>query len=199
MGARSSKLRAKLKQKEIDELASRTHFTGEELTSLYEHFKHLSATHDNDGVIDQKEFMEALELRDSAFSARIFGAFDHNGDGMINFREFVSGLSVFSSRSTVDEKLALSFQIYDIDGDGFIDKDELFQILKASLLENYMLDMSEEHMRSLIDQTFLEADKNSDGRISFDEYTAMVRAHPNILANFSVNADLLMSSPAGGS
>lgn len=160
---------------------------------MYEHFKRLSASRDNDGVIDQAEFMEALELKDSAFSARIFGAFDHNSDGKINFREFVCGLSAFSSRSTVDEKLALSFNIYDIDGDGHISKEELFQILRASLLENYMLDMSEADMRALVDQTFLEADKNSDGVISFDEYREMVLAHPAILANFSVNAELLMS------
>ncbi|KNC47035.1 calcineurin B [Thecamonas trahens ATCC 50062] len=196
MGGRSSKVR-KLKKKEMKELAQTTHFSAEELLALYEHFKYISASKDNDGVIDLEEWLQALELRDSTFSRRIFQAFDEDANGTISFREFVLGLSVFSPRSTIEEKLDLSFRIYDIDGDGHIDKEELFQILKASLLENYMMDLSDDQMRELVDNTFAETDVNGDGLISFEEYRDMVISHPEILSKFSLNSDLLLQSTPG--
>ena len=209
--------------------------SAEELLALYEHFKYISASKDNDGVIDLEEWLQALELRDSTFSRRIFQAFDEDANGTISFREFVLGLSVFLPRSTIEEKLdrmlqadearrgearwgrqgrgggrgstyrreyvlercAVSFRIYDIDGDGHIDKEELFQILKASLLENYMMDLSDDQMRELVDNTFAETDVNGDGLISFEEYRDMVISHPEILSKFSLNSDLLLQSTPG--
>merc|ERR1711916_186302 len=165
-----------------------------ELLALYEHFRAISSSRIDDGEVDFEEWLQALELRDSTFSRRIFDAFDEDGNGSISFREFVVGLSVFSPRSTIEEKLDLSFSLYDIDNDGAISKDELFAILKASMLENYSLSISDEHMRELVDATFEQADVNGDGLISYDEYKQMILNHPEILAQFSLNSDLLLDN-----
>ena len=168
-----------------------------ELLALYEHFRAISSSRIDDGEVDFEEWLQALELRDSTFSRRIFDAFDEDGNGSISFREFVVGLSVFSPRSTIEEKLDLSFSLYDIDNDGAISKDELFAILKASMLENYSLSISDEHMRELVDATFEQADVNGDGLISYDEYKQMILNHPEILAQFSLNSDLLLDNAPG--
>jgi Ca2+-binding EF-hand superfamily protein len=39
------------------------------------------------------------------FVDRMFSLFDANKDAKINFQEFISGLSVFSEKGTMDEKL----------------------------------------------------------------------------------------------
>jgi Ca2+-binding EF-hand superfamily protein len=39
------------------------------------------------------------------FVDRMFSLFDANKDTKINFQEFISGLSVFSEKGTMDEKL----------------------------------------------------------------------------------------------
>jgi Ca2+-binding EF-hand superfamily protein len=47
--------------------------------------------------------------QDSVFVERMFAIFDKNGDGSINFHEFISGLSVFCSDATLEEKMRCVF------------------------------------------------------------------------------------------
>ena len=51
--------------------------------------------------------------------------------GVLNFREFVTGLSL-SLRGSFDEKLYWSFNIYDVDGNGFISREEMNEIIAVS-------------------------------------------------------------------
>jgi serine/threonine-protein phosphatase 2B regulatory subunit len=88
--------------------------------------------------------------------------------GSINFREFLTGLSVFCPSASHDEKLRFSFDIYDKNRDGSIAKSELQEMLEATLVESSS-GLSKEQVAALIEATFLEADTNGDGEISFDE------------------------------
>lgn len=85
---------------------------------------------------------------------------------------------------------AVSFKIYDVDGDGYISRPELLNILKASL-EQFVVEISEEDMQQLVDQTFKEVDINGDGLISFDEYKSMVLKHPGIIQSLTINSPIL--------
>ena len=51
--------------------------------------------------------------------------------GVLNFREFVTGLSL-SLRGSFDEKLYWSFNIYDVDGNGFISREEMNEIIAVN-------------------------------------------------------------------
>jgi len=115
--------------------------------------------------------------------------FDINKDEVINFREFVCGLSVFCSKGTVDEKLQLSFKLYDRDEDGYIDKPELMSMLRAIMFDNMLFHLSDDHIRALVDSTFSEADQNGDGLISFEEYKTLVNKHPTILKNLTLDLE----------
>ena len=88
--------------------------------------------------------------------------------GTINFREFLTGLSVFCPSASYEEKLKFSFDIYDKNKDGSIEKAELQEMLEATLLESSSV-LSKQQVSALIDATFLEADVNGDGEISFAE------------------------------
>ena len=61
---------------------------------------------------------------------------------------------------------AVAFSIYDIDQDGFISNGELFQVLKTMVGNN----LTDKQLQEIVDKTILYADKDGDGKISFEEF-----------------------------
>ena len=60
----------------------------------------------------------------------------------------------------------VAFSIYDIDQDGFISNGELFQVLKTMVGNN----LTDKQLQEIVDKTILYADKDGDGKISFQEF-----------------------------
>eukprot|EP01080_Neovahlkampfia_damariscottae_P002875 gene2875-4718_t len=179
----------KLKKNELKTLIETTHFKQEEIVKLYELYKNISSTKDEDGYIDKNDFSNILGLKDSMFVDRMFALFDTNKDSKINFQEFISGLSVFSEKGTMDEKLKFSFKIYDEDGDAFISREELYKLLASSLTENN-LEIPKDQIDGIVDATFKEADTDKDGKISFDEYRVLVTKHPSMIGNMTITTNI---------
>lgn len=98
--------------------------------------------------------------------------FDEDGGGDVDFQEFVTGLSAFSARGNKEEKLQFAFKVYDIDRDGYISNGELFIVLKMMVGNN----LKDVQLQQIVDKTIMEADKDQDGRISFEEFTDMVES-----------------------
>ena len=60
----------------------------------------------------------------------------------------------------------VAFKIYDIDKDGYIGNGELFQVLKTMVGNN----LTDKQLQQIVDKTILYADKDGDGKISFEEF-----------------------------
>ncbi len=70
----------------------------------------------------------------------------------------------------------VAFKIYDIDKDGYISNGELFQVLKMMVGNN----LKDTQLQQIVDKTIMFADKDEDGKISFEEF-CVVRMRLRIL------------------
>eukprot|EP00899_Mesostigma_viride_P018091 jgi/Mesvir1/26283/Mv01647-RA.1 len=171
-----------------EELAAKTNFTVSEVEALFEMFKGVSSSLKTDGVISKAEFQLALFKSDtrSVFADRVFDLFDTEKNGMLDFREFVRGLSVFHAKAPVEDKANFAFRIYDMHDTGFIEREEVYEMLLAMLRENPDLPLPEEYLQALLDKTFSEADLSGDGKISLEEWRALVAKNPAMLSNMTI-------------
>ncbi|KAF9884354.1 Calcineurin subunit B [Aspergillus nanangensis] len=125
---------------------------------------------DSSGTIDRDEFLSLPQVSSNPLATRMIAIFDEDGGGDVDFQEFVSGLSAFSSKGNKEEKLRFAFKVYDIDRDGYISNGELFVVLKMMVGNN----LKDVQLQQIVDKTIMEADKDRDGKISFEEFTDMV-------------------------
>ncbi|PKA45737.1 Calcineurin B-like protein 7 [Apostasia shenzhenica] len=169
-------------------LASETAFTVSEVEVLYELFKKISHLIIKDGLIHKEEFQLALfknSNRHNLFADRVFDLFDVKRNGVIEFGEFVRSLSVFHPNTQQEEKIRFVFRLYDLRSTGYIEKEELKEMVIALLSESDLC-LSDDVVEIIVDQTFKLADSNDDGRIDPVEWKDFVKKNPSLLKNMTL-------------
>lgn len=160
MGAASSTL--------LDSLMDGTSFDKDEIDRLRKRFMKLDK--DGSGTIEKDEFLAIPGISSNPLASRLMDVFDEDNSGTIDFQEFITGLSVFSGKTSKADKLKFAFRIYDIDQDGYIGNGELFIVMKMMVGKN----LRDEELQQIVDKSMMEADKDGDGRLSFEEFQEMV-------------------------
>ncbi|KAI4315192.1 hypothetical protein L6164_028028 [Bauhinia variegata] len=144
-------------------LASQTAFTVSEVEALFELFKSISSAVIDDGLI-----------------SKVFDLFDVKKKGVIDFGDFVRSLNVFHPNAPQEDKIDFSFRLYDLDNTGFIERQEVKEMLIALLCESDMK-LANETIETILDKTFLDADVKQDGKIDKSEWQNFVSKSPSIL------------------
>jgi len=152
----------------IENIVAGSNFDREEVDRLRKRFMKLDK--DNSGTIEREEFLSLPQVSSNPLATRMIAIFDEDGGGDVDFQEFVLGLSAFSSKGNKEEKLKFAFKVYDIDRDGYISNGELFIVLKMMVGSN----LKDQQLQQIVDKTIMEADRDGDGMISFEEFTRMV-------------------------
>ncbi|KAG7263592.1 hypothetical protein CRUP_035575 [Coryphaenoides rupestris] len=109
----------------------RTKFTKKELQVLYRGFKNECPS----GVVNEDNFKtiysQFFPQGDSSMYAHfLFEAFDTDKNGSVSFEDFVFGLSIIL-RGTINDRLNWAFNLYDLNKDGCITKEEMLDIMKS--------------------------------------------------------------------
>ncbi|KAH9454944.1 hypothetical protein MJO29_011743 [Puccinia striiformis f. sp. tritici] len=183
------KAQSKLSPDQLLELQKSTYFDKKELQQWYKGFLKDCPS----GVLDKDEFARIYKQffpfgDPGQFADFVFNVFDENKNGTIDFKEFICALSV-TSRGQLDEKLKWAFQLYDIDGDGYITYEEMLQIVRSIYKmtgQMVKLPADEDTPEKRVDKIFRMMDHNKDHKLTFDEFKEGSKQDPTIVQALSL-------------
>ncbi|NXQ03763.1 EFCB1 protein, partial [Vidua macroura] len=187
----------------VDSLTrSAKHFTKSEVECLVKLFDTLVAKASSqfagagfDRTVFRDTLYNAFGMTDDVVLDRVFSTFDKDNNGCITAVEWVEGLAVLL-RGTLEEKMKYCFAVYDLNGDGYISKEEMFQMLKHSLLIQPADEEPDEGVKDLVEIAlkkmastyllvpFLLQDHDRDGKLSFMDFEKAVRDENLLLEAF---------------
>ena len=177
---------SKLAPETVEELSRRTHLSHHELRKWYHGFMKDCP----EGHLTLEGFARAYSKLfskgdTSHFVEHAFRVFDANNDGVVDFEEYICAIAT-STNGTLEEKLRWVFKMYDLDGDGYIGRDDLLEIVKSiyqmvgsSTLSNFPADETTPEDRT--SKVFALMDTNKDDKISLDEFIVGAKGDQSIL------------------
>ncbi|XP_071040749.1 Kv channel-interacting protein 4-like [Parasteatoda tepidariorum] len=161
------------KPERLDALCKTTKFTRKEIRLIYQGFKQECPS----GVVTEETFKDIFgqffpQGDSNQYAHYVFKSLKQAHGGTVNFEQFLKMLSILS-RGNVPEKLEWVFNLYDINGDGYITKQEMLNIVSAiyDMLGHYTDPAVTEHSaKEHVDKIFHLIDLNKDGVITLDEF-----------------------------
>ncbi|XP_013789730.1 NADPH oxidase 5-like [Limulus polyphemus] len=139
------------------------------------------------------QFKEIVQSKNTFFSERMFKLYDTDNSGSVSLEEFLSGIKKFAQQGP-EEKLKVVFDIYDIDGDGFLERAELYTVVKACMQENG-LSFTNDQIEDLTGTLFEKADVDHSGSISFQEFRTQLERYPGLTENLSISVEKWLLPP----
>ncbi|CAG9856457.1 unnamed protein product [Phyllotreta striolata] len=138
--------------------------------------------------IDRTVFREVLHntfdiLTENVVMDRIFCVWDKQNCGLITIDNWLKGLSLFL-KGSVRDKILYCFAVYDLNGDGFITKDEMFLLLRNCLIKHPQEEDPDESVKDLVDIVMRKVDKDKDGKVSLEDFQRTVQEEPLLLEAF---------------
>ncbi|XP_041975782.1 EF-hand calcium-binding domain-containing protein 1 [Aricia agestis] len=192
----------KIHQDALEILLRATRFNKQELEALHCMYKKLvlaaqsaapstgiSQPNKLDGI-EQNTFRDVMHntfdlVTEEVIVDRVWVTWErgNGGEGSIKFDAWVRGLSVML-RGSDDERISHCFAVYDLNNDGFITRDEMFILLKNSLLKQPGDEDPDEGVRDLVELVLKKLDIDKDGKISMEDYREAVQQEPLLLEAF---------------
>ncbi|XP_063046636.1 Kv channel-interacting protein 1-like [Engraulis encrasicolus] len=173
----------------LEHLETLTNFNKKELQVLYRGFKNECPS----GVVNEDTFKQIYSQffphgDASTYAHYLFNAFDSGHNGSIKFEDFVTALSILLRGST-REKLQWTFNLYDINGDGYINKEEMMDIVRAiyDMMGKYTYPaLKTDTPKQHVDAFFQKMDKNRDGVVTLDEFILSCQEDENIMRSLQL-------------
>ncbi|XP_062899441.1 Kv channel-interacting protein 4 isoform X1 [Mobula hypostoma] len=178
----------------LEQLEAQTKFTKKELQILYRGFKNECPS----GIVNEETFKEIYaqffpQGDATTYAHFLFNAFDTDHNGSVSFEDFVLGLSVLL-RGSIQDKLKWAFNLYDINKDGYVTKEEMLDIMKSiyDMMGKYTYPvLREETPRQHVEFFFQKMDKNKDGVVTIDEFIDTCQKDENIMKSMQLFENII--------
>ncbi|XP_017692803.1 PREDICTED: calsenilin-like isoform X1 [Lepidothrix coronata] len=178
----------------LEQLLARTNFTKMELQSLYRGFKNECPS----GLVDEETFTLIYSRffpqgDASSYAHLLFDAFDADHNGALCFQDFAVGLSVLL-RGTEQQKLKWTFDLYDVNKDGYVTKEDMLEIMKS--IYAMMGPCTEPTLRASapaqhMELFFQKMDRNGDGVVTFEEFLETCQEDKDIMSSMQIFHNVL--------
>ncbi|CAF1489411.1 unnamed protein product, partial [Didymodactylos carnosus] len=129
-----SELNLTFRTKTYRDLAHKLRFDDAESARLAAFYEALSDP--NTGLIPRERFRDFLStvfnISDEILEDRIFSLLDDDRDMCINLKEWLNAMGIFL-KATFDEQLKFVFRVYDVSGDGNLQREEIYSFLRKDM------------------------------------------------------------------
>ncbi|GMT36293.1 hypothetical protein PFISCL1PPCAC_27590 [Pristionchus fissidentatus] len=173
---------------DLDKVVDETHFSKNEVRSIYRAFKETSPNAVINKEILREKFGELFPHGDiEHYSDLLFETFDNDGNGTINFQEFVRALSVLC-RGTIDEKLDWLYKLYDPKDKGEVTWHRLFYVITATddlIGRKARPTYSREQRAARAHAVFAKFDLDKTGHVSKKNFFHVCKTDPQIMDSIS--------------
>ena len=155
----------KLKDSDILYISEQTFIPVDQVRKAYQDFESMCLIKNDDSEISYNQFEKYFKTnfnkkKSDKFILFLFQAFDRNSNDKLSFLEFLIGMTFFTSDDHYNN-LKIFFNLFDLNKDNCIQKNEIHLILSA-LKKLDVLEDENEFLKQL--------DLNNDGSIDEDEF-----------------------------
>ncbi|XP_042302653.1 calcium and integrin-binding family member 4 [Sceloporus undulatus] len=173
-----------MKKGELEEYQVLTFLTKREILRIHDAF--CSACPQGKDYREEKLPAEQVctwpQLKVNPFRDRICQVF--STEGSFTFEDVLGMASIFSQMAHPSLKIEYAFRIYDFNNDGFIDEEDLQNVIRRLVNGNKL---SEEEIASLANHILEEADLDNDGMLSLAEFEHAMTKSPDFLHSFRIS------------
>lgn len=140
------------------------------------------------GDFDATDVQKALGLRSLFLAKRLLVALAADARQFETAEEFIRAAERMMA-APVPEKIEFLFSLHDVDGDGWIRRQDLDLLIHVALVEQ-ALQLPESEVGRMVDAIMRAGDQDHDEKIGIEEFRQMMITHPEIqgrLADYGVS------------
>eukprot|EP01084_Bolivina_argentea_P145913 255629_1 len=128
------------------------------------------------GLVDFADFCACTKIKVCDESKELFSLFQHEsvGDKYIDYRYFLISLVSMLSPS-LEMKIKFTFDVFDIDGNGLIDREELTAVVSATQL------LRGKQLIERVDKIMHLADSDGNEELDYNEFAVCCRRYQSLL------------------
>lgn len=178
--------KSQLTKLELEYYKDLTYLTEREIQYAFKRFKNLQPrllNKDKYARIPFEIIKRMPEFQNNPFRDRIGEIFSSANDNAWCFEDFLDMASVFHSTAPAEKKAEYAFCIYDFDGDGFLSREDLKELI-GRLTGDEKLDNRD--IEDVIDKVMDEADIDRDGMLSAGEFKHVLMKCPDFTRTFMI-------------